>query len=71
MAQTDFTMKVDLTDKFSEALQKTREEVRAAKEALSEEHIRQIVREEIAAWEKQQVIAHRVQVGWRPNLEAK
>jgi len=42
-------VQVSATDEFMALLQKTSEELKGAKEALSEERIRVIVREELAA----------------------
>jgi hypothetical protein len=45
-------VQVSVSDEFKTLLQRTSEELKAAKEALSEERIRVIVREELAAWER-------------------
>lgn len=44
------TLTIDMSDEFKQALKETREELETAKEALSEERIRAIVREELATW---------------------
>lgn len=45
-------VQVSATDEFMAALQRTSEELKATKEAFSDERIRAIVREELAAWER-------------------
>lgn len=53
-------VKVTLADEVAKAFQKMSDDLIAAKEALSEERIRAIVREELASWEKQQLQSVRV-----------
>lgn len=53
-------VKVTLADEVAKAFQKMSDDLIAAKEALSEERIRAIVREELAIWEKQQLQSVRV-----------
>lgn len=62
---------VTFSDEMAEAFQKLHNKLESMQKVLSEERIRAIVREEIAAWEKQQVVTRRVQVGWLPNVETK
>ena len=62
---------VTFSDEMAEAFQKLNDKLESMQKVLSEERIRAIVREEIAAWEKQQVVTRRVQVGWLPNVETK
>lgn len=62
---------VTFSDEMAEAFQKLHNKLEAMQKVLSEERIRAIVREEIAAWEKQQVVTRRVQVGWLSNMETK
>lgn len=69
MAKADFT--IGLTDEFSSALAETRKELEAAKEALSEERIRAIVREELATWEKSLPLRIRAGMGWPAHIEVK
>lgn len=51
MAQTDFTVHIDTSEQAKHFLARLEE----MREVLSEERIRQIVQEELAAWEKRQV----------------
>lgn len=62
---------VTFSNEMAEAFQKLNDKLESIQKVLSEERIRAIVREEIAAWEKQQVVTRRVQVGWLPNVETK
>ena len=52
MIPSTVQVQVSTTDEFMAALQKTSEELKATQEALSEERIRAIVREELATWER-------------------
>jgi hypothetical protein len=52
MVPSTVQVQVSVTDEFMVALQKTSEELKATQEALFEERIRVIVREELAAWER-------------------
>lgn len=69
MASDSWQLKIELSDEFKGALQKSEVDLKAAQNALSEERIRQIVREELAAWEKRQQQARRF--GLPMNSEAK
>lgn len=62
---------VTFSDEMADAFQKLNSKLEAMQKVLSEDRIRAIVREEIAAWEKQQIVTRRVQVGWLPNVETK
>ena len=68
MAANVAEVKVTLADEVAKAFQKMSDDLIAAKEALSEERIRAIVREELADWEKQQSQNARVV---RRNIEVK
>lgn len=46
---------IKLTEDIATELQKVGEELRATKEACDEARIRQIVREELEAWERRQL----------------
>ena len=63
MAQIDpIEIQIGVTDEITKSL-------KAIEERLSEARIRAIVREELVAWEKQQVVTRRI--GWHPNMETK
>lgn len=68
MANLAQEVKVTLADEVTKAFQRMSDDLIAAKEALSEERIRAIVREELASWEKQQSQNARVV---RRNIEVK
>lgn len=54
MASDTWQLQIDAPKELLDALATTRKEFQTAQEALSEDRIRQIVREEIATWMKQQ-----------------
>ncbi len=56
-------VEITATGEFAEILQETRAELEAAREALSEARIRQIVREELEEYEKQLMVRIRSAVG--------
>jgi uncharacterized protein (DUF3084 family) len=55
MASTDAKLTIQPSEQFLAELQKVRAELNAAKEALSEARIRQIVQDELAKYDKEQV----------------
>ena len=61
MASAEVEIKV--SDEVTQAFQKMGDELLAAKEALSEERIRAIVREELASWERQRLLELRTSGG--------
>lgn len=55
MASVDAKLILEPSERFLAELQGAKEELRAAREALSEARIREIIRDELAGWEKRQV----------------
>lgn len=62
MASADLEIKVS-DEVLVQAFQKMGDELLAAKEALSEERIRAIIREELATWERQRLLELRTSGG--------
>ncbi len=61
-------MKFATTGDLGKEIDELRKEVQSL-QVLTEERIRAIIRDELAAWNKRQIVTRRI--GWPPNVEVK